>query len=148
MTPMYYQQAYNTGANEIMAGFFVIMIGMIFIPFLAGLLWTFGVHMAGQREERFVSYFGVTCLCTLTSLIYLTLMGVIMSSGRINIDGDPRGFVFMLSFIFFVLQSFLSVLFGKLVWRSSWTQSLLTWLIPLILFFIVNLVFWVEMFSR
>ena len=138
----------GAGLFEAAIGFNFMMIGMLFIPFLAGLLWTFGVHMAGQREERFVSYFGVTCLCTLTSLLYLVFIGIVMSGGSVDTSGDPRGLIFMLTFIFFVLQSFLSILFGKLVWRSSWTQSLLTWLIPLILFFIVNLVFWVEMFSR
>tara|TARA_Y100000768_G_scaffold273025_1_gene208971 strand:+ start:289 stop:729 length:441 start_codon:yes stop_codon:yes gene_type:complete len=112
-------------------------------PFMAGLLWTFGVHMAGQKEKNYVSYFGVACLCVLPASIFLGLSGLILS----QVNSDPRILIFMLSLLFFCLQSFLSILFGKLIWKATWTQSFKTWMFLLILWFFVFLIFWIVMFS-
>ena len=120
---------------------FLIFAGLS--PFIAGLLWTFGVHMAGQKEDKFISYFGVACICVLPAAVFLSLTGLILS----GVNSDPRALIFMFSFMFFLLQSFLSILFGKLIWKSTWGQSFMTWLILLVLWFIILLIFWIVMFS-
>jgi len=121
-----------------------IFLSPVFLSlFIASLLWTFGTNMAGQKEDRFISYLGVVSLCYLTAGIYIGSSAVIMSKNDLS---NPELIIFILSFIFHILQSFLSILFGKLIWKSSWFQSFITWLIPLILFFICMIIFWVYIF--
>ena len=124
-------------------GVYSFLIFASLSPFIAGLLWAFGVHMAGQKEKNFLSYFGVACLCVLPASIFLGLAGLILS----QVNNDPRALIFLFSLMFFVMQSFFSILFGKLIWKGTWTQSFVTWLILLILWFIVFLICWIVMFS-
>jgi len=121
---------------------------LFWVPFMASLLWTFGVHMAGQKEDKFVSYLGVSSLCTFIAILQLAFFGWLLSlmlrGGNIE---DPRFIFFIFSFTFFTLQSFLSILFGQLIWKGTFLQSFLTWLFLLIIFFIGNLILWINMFS-
>ena len=141
MMDIYYMQAMMATLAGIVGGSFVFMI--IGSPFLASLLWTFGVHFARQEEDKYVSYLGVASLCTLTWFVLVMLcVWIVMES----MPGDPRGLIFGLSFLVLILQSFLSILFGKLIWKGTWGQSCLTWMNLLILFLIAHVVFWVNLF--
>ena len=124
-------------------GVYSFLIFASLSPFIAGLLWTFGVHMTGQKEDRFINYFGVACLCVLPASVFLTLTGLIL----VQVNGNPKGLIFMFSLMFFLSQSFLSILFGKLIWKSTWGQSAFTWMVLLILWFIMLLILWIIMFS-
>ena len=117
------------------------VILLFWVPFMASLLWTFGVHFAGQKEDRFVSYLGVSSLCIFTAMLYWGFAAWIITEVMMASDlRDPTALMFVFGFLFFVLQSFLSILFGKLIWKGTWLQSFLTWLFLLVIFFIGNLI--------
>tara|TARA_B100001750_G_C15355678_1_gene519532 strand:- start:145 stop:558 length:414 start_codon:yes stop_codon:yes gene_type:complete len=125
----------------------LVAVLFLWAPFQAALLWTFGVHMAKQKEERYVSYLGVSCLCAFIAVLYCSFMGWISMEILRDSSDDPRGMIFGFTFVFFILQSFFSILFGHLIWKGTWLQSFLTWLFLLIVFFVINLILWINMFS-
>ena len=139
---MYYDSGLMAlGGLGIGVSYFLIFA--LLSPFIAGLLWTFGVHMAKIKEKNYISYYGVACLCVLPASIFLAI-----STGLIvQVNSDPRILIFMISVVFFLLQSFLSILFAKLILKATWGQSIVTWLTWLVLWFFILVVFWVVMFS-
>ena len=103
--------------------------------FIASLLWTFGVHFVKLREDRFLSYLGVSSLAVLSSLVYWFIFGGIAYLLRHELGRSGETVLFSILLLLYCgLQIFLNILFGKLVWNTSWRKSFLVWLIPTILF--------------
>jgi len=129
-------------------GDFFTVAGPVFLltPFLAGLLWVFGVHLTGQKDDKYTSYFGVACLCALSTTIYLGIFSAVMSEVHIY-KSSTKFLVFLFTLIYFILQSLISVFYGKWVWQVTWFESFKTWFVLLILFFISMIVCWVQIFS-
>ena len=124
-------------------GGFYFLIFALLSPFIAGLLWTFGVHMAKIKEKNYISYYGVACLCVLPASIFLAISTSVID----QVNSDPRVLIFFTSLVFFFWQSFLSILFAKLILKATWGQSIVAWLTLLVLWFFILVVFWVVMFS-
>ena len=102
--------------------------------FVASLLWTFGVHFVKLREDRFLSYLGVSSLAVLSSLVFWFIFGGLLLLFRRELGPNgSNAFHSILLLLYCGLQIFLNILFGKLVWNTSWRKSSLVWLVPTIL---------------
>ena len=110
--------------------------GLLFIPiFVASLLWTFGVHFVKLKEERFLSYLGVASMAATFSLVYWFVFGGLLNllSHELGSTGSNilQG-IFL--FLYAPLQILLNLLFGKIVWETTWKKSSSVWIVVNILF--------------
>ena len=98
--------------------------------FVASLLWTFGVHFIKLEEERFLSYLGVSSLAVMSSLVYWFIFGGLsyLLSYQLGHLGSNI-LVCILLLIYGPLQIFLNLLFGKIIWKTSWKKSSSVWLV-------------------
>ena len=103
---------------------------LFIIIFVASLLWTFGVHFVKLEEDRFLSYLGVASLSVVFYVIYWSFFQVVF-----NLTGwlAPISVQAILLIFYAPLQIFLNLLFGKIVWKTSWEKSSSVWIVVNIL---------------
>ena len=126
------------------------ILGMVAVSAIGGLiLWGCGRGIAKIEKATFLNGWGLWWILYLTNIFFYGILYFIFYA-IIWESNNPSTFLAVLIIIvliYYIISVWVALGITKAFWKCSWKQSFMTHLIPMIIYFLTQLIGWIMIFT-